>query len=218
MEAIIKEILDLEWAMMGRMEGTENNEEERPVFEAMRRAQFAAWPEEVAASYLRDLKAAEAEGRNLQSEKFMRMLKNIAPEEYAKQLSSLPGITAEKAEAVAGIWEMLKKQNQDFAEKYAVLGLSGRPLSADSETDIPSIETYQCSEMLTYSMETLKLFHDFVAAEMAAGRNLVEQIQKNTVASMGFQSLEEAETQIAMAALAEMGGESCSSCGCGPEC
>ena len=143
MEQTIRDILDLEWSMMGKMEGTENNEEERPVFDAMRCAQFDAWPEEVAESYLQDLKAAEAEGRNLQEQKFTRMLRIIAPEEYMKKLSSLETVPEEKAALVAGIWEQLKKLNQAFSDKYPVLGMSGRPLCADQETTIPSVETYQ---------------------------------------------------------------------------
>lgn len=216
MEDIIREILDLEWAMMGEMEGTENNEEERPVFDAMRRAQFDAWSEALAESYLHDLQAAEAEGRNLQSEKFTRMLKNIAPEEYEKQLPTLPEIADEKAAAVAELWQMFKKLNQAFADKFPVLGMSGRPLNAEQEKDVPSVETYQCCEMLTYSLKTLRLFKEFLEADIAAGGNLVEQIQKNTVASMGFKSLEDAEKELTWAALAEMGGEACSSCGVTP--
>ena len=216
MEEIIRSILDLEWAMMGRMENAGNSEEERPVFDAMRRAQFSAWPEEVAASYLADLRRAEADGRNLQDEKFTRMLKNIAPEEYGANLSRLPAVPAETETLVAEIWGMLKKLNEAFNEKYPVLGLSGRPLSAEDERDIPSIETYQCSELLTYSPQTLALFKAFLERDMAAGNNLVEQVQRNTVIPMGFASLEDAEKELALMALAEMGGQTCTSCGMEP--
>jgi len=215
-EQIVKEILALEWAMMGSMDSGENSEEERPVFEAMRRAQFDTWPEELAASYLADLKAAEAAGRNLQNEKFTRMLRYIAPEEYAQQLPTLPAVSAEKQAAVDEIWAMLRELNRAFSEKYPVLGMSGRPLNAEQETDIPSIETYQCSEMLTYSEETLGLFKAFLAADVAAGNNLVEKIQENTIRCMGFASLDDAEKQLAWQALQEMGGQACTSCGMTP--
>ena len=216
MEEIIREILDLEWNMMGQMEDAENDEAERPVFEAMRRAQFDAWSEAPAASYLQDLRSAQADGRNLQTAKFTRMLRNIAPEEYAKRTAEFEAVSEEKAALIAEIWEKMKKLNQEFAERYPVLGMSGRPLLAEQEADIPSVETYQCSELETYSMQTLRLFRDFLLADIDAGNNLVEQIQKNTVASMGYKTLGDAERELALAALAQMGGTECSSCGMVP--
>ena len=59
-------------------------------------------------------------------------------------------------------------------------------------------------------------FRDFLLADIEAGNNLVEQIQKNTVASMGYKTLGDAERELALAALAQMGGTECSSCGMVP--
>ena len=75
-----------------------------------------------------------------------------------RQLWILGGsrLAEEKAALIAEIWEMMKKLNQEFAERYPVLGMSGRPLLAEQEADIPSVETYQCSELETYSMQTLQ--------------------------------------------------------------
>ena len=216
MEQIVQEILDLEWDMMGRMEDNENREEERPLFESMRRAQFETWPEELMGSYLADLKAAQARGRNLQEEKFVRMLRNTEPEEYARLLPKLPAVPQEITDAVAEIWAMLEKLNRAFNEKYPVLGMSGRPLTADLESDIPSVETYQCSEMLTYSAETLRLFADFLRRDMENGGNLVERIQEKTIVQMGFKSLGDAEKELAWQAIQQMGGQQCSSCGIMP--
>ena len=53
-------------------------------FYAMRRCQFAAWNEEMRESYLEDLTCAEEDGFNLITEKYARMMKYTAPEEYAE--------------------------------------------------------------------------------------------------------------------------------------
>ena len=216
MEQIIKEILDLEWDMMGRMENNENREEERPLFESMRVAQFATWPESLLQSYLDDLRAAQETGRNLQEEKFVRMLKNTEPEEYERMKGKLPELSAEITDAVREIWALMEKLNREFAQKYPVLGMSGRPLTADLETDIPSIETYQCSEMMTYSLKTLGMFMDFLRSDTEEGGNLVERIQANTITQVGFKSLEDAERDLAWQAIQQMGGQQCSSCGMMP--
>lgn len=216
MENITREILDLEWEMLGSMEDSDNKEEERPVFELMRKAQFDAWPEDLKESYLEDLQQTKAAGQNLQQEKFTRMLEHIAPEEYEKKLAGLPAVPEERIAAVKRIWEMMKPLNQIFAEQYPVLGMSGRPLTKDSETDIPSIETYQCCEMLTYSLRTLDLLENFLKKDIEEGNNLVSKIQYNTVKGMGFRNLEEAEKELAWATLTEMGGQHCSNCGMEP--
>ena len=94
-----------------------------------------------------------------------------------------------------------------------MLGLSGRPLLAENETDVPSVETYQTAELLTYSVKTLRALSDFLAADTAAGNNMVLEIQKNTVAAMGFKSLEDAETQLTLEAFSQFEITGCSGCG-----
>lgn len=212
-ENIISEILDLEWRMMQQIEGLGRSEDEKPAFAAIRAAQFNAWPESLCECCLEDLKAAEAAGRNLQYEKFTRMLENIAPDEYAKALPLLPDPGDEIETLAAGIWATLRRLTEDFAQAYPVLGLSGRPLLAENETDVPSVETYQTAELLTYSVKTLRALSDFLAADTAAGNNMVLEIQKNTVAAMGFKSLEDAETQLTLEAFSQFEITGCSGCG-----
>lgn len=213
MKDLIAEVLELEWKMNCAIENSAASEEDRLLFSSMRKAQFDAWSEELVASYLEDLRAADSEGRNLQYEKFTRMLKNIAPGEYSQAAAALPEVDADMQALAADTWAILKKLTQEFIDRYPVIGLSGRPLNAADETEIPSVETYQVSEMLTYSQKTLRLFHDYVEQGAAAGRSIVLDVQKNTVLAMGFPSLDEAEKQIAFEALSRLGVSGCSSCG-----
>ena len=63
-------------------------------FSIMRRSQYETWPAELLESYLNDLLAAKAEGRNLITEKYGRMMESTAPAEYAKIRDALPALDA----------------------------------------------------------------------------------------------------------------------------
>ena len=72
--ALIDAILEKEWPMFHNVNGEERAscQNDYPVFEIMRRAQYDAWSPEALESYLADVTAAAAEGRNLAREKYIR--------------------------------------------------------------------------------------------------------------------------------------------------
>ena len=215
-DELIRRIIEKEWPMFHSVNGEKrvDCQEDRAVFEAMRRAQFTAWSFEAAEHYLHDLENAEKDGRNLAREKYIRMMKSTDPAAYEAFKTELPEISAEQEQLVREIWSRMLIQTERMRERYPAIALTGRPLLASEEADgWASIETYQCGELATYSVETLKALLEHLEALEKKGLDLAMMIQKNSIIAMGYRSMEEAEKKIAFQYIQEMGGGECSGCG-----
>jgi len=168
-------------------------QEDRPTFEGMRFAQFSAWPQECAVSYLDDLETAVQTGRNLVEEKYIHMMKYSQPVEYKALLHRviMPTVAAkELAERLCGI---LVEQARILSHRFPYVAGQGRPLYAKQDYRGTSIETYQLGELLTYSEGTLSKLLEYVEAYKKDGGSLARDITVNTVLFYGYESLEQAE-------------------------
>ena len=197
MSNTMDEILDIEWEMF---HGTRNEggmascQQDKPQFTVMRSSQFLGWDEVTLESYLDDLKAAEAEGRNLMTEKYAYMMESTAPINYMLIMDKLPEISPEKEALASELVALNVKWAEKFHLKYPNIASKGRPIykSADNEW-VTSVETYNRGEVLTYSDRTMKLLLDSYKAAEAEGRNLYEEVLFETVKQLGYTSLEDAE-------------------------
>ena len=215
-DALLDKIVEKEWAMFEAVNGADHVscQEDRPTFEAMRRAQFSAWSRAAAESYLRDLEAAEAQGRNLVREKYIRMMESTQPEGYEAFKGELPALSEAQEALVKELWGHFLAQTERMREKYPAVALGGRPLHANEERDgYASIETYQVGELKTYSEETLRALLSHMEALEEEGVDLAFQIQRNSVTCMGYETMEDAERAIAFQLIQQFGGGECTSCG-----
>ena len=156
---LLDQIAEKEWKMFRVVNGEDHVacQEDEGTFKAMRKAQFSAWSKEAAESYLQDLEEAEAQGRNLIREKYIRMMESTQPEGYKAFCGELPQLSAEQEALTAELWQHFKAQTERMRETYPALALGGRPLLASEETNgWASIETYQTGELKTYSERTLR--------------------------------------------------------------
>lgn len=219
-EQLIDAIIEKEWPMFHNVNGDEARvdcQEDDKTFGAMRRAQYSVWDADTLAGYLADISAAEAEGRNLAREKYIRMMEFSDADGYEHFKSELPAVSPEKAGLVGEIWALMLSQTERMNEKYPSLALAGRPLRADDDTNGTSIETYQTCELLTYSEKTLKSFLNNILELEAQGVEFVTEVQRNSVVCLGYSSLESAENEMAwkcLQALGAIGG--CENC-CSPD-
>ena len=216
LQEIIQKIIEKEWPMFHSVNGEDrvDCQEDRRVFEAMRRAQFVAWSPEAAASYLQDLESAEQSGRNLVREKYIRMMKSTDPRGYEAFRQELPALSEEQKQLIAAIWVELLEQTERLREQYPAVALGGRPLRASEETDgWASVETYQTGELATCSEATLRALLEHVNALKKEGKDLARLIQENSVTAMGYRSLEDAERDIAFRYIQDLGGGECTKCG-----
>ena len=191
------QLVALEWDMFQHTRnrgGRASCQDDYATFCKMRTAQFSAWSDEAAESYLADLTAAALQGRNPVAEKYLHMMKSTHPAEYEAQKHLLPPVSGEKAALAEEICAEMLAQTAALREVFPLVGASGRPLlrSADPEGFV-SLQTYQLGELLTYSEQTLRLLKAHLFALKAEGRSLAEEITARSVCACGFSSLQEAE-------------------------
>ncbi len=218
-QALIDAILEKEWPMFHNVNGEERADcqNDFPVFQIMRRAQYKAWSAEALEAYLADITAAEAEGRNLAREKYIRMMESTDPRLYETFRGELPEVSEEKRALCEAIWAKMLVQTERMRENYPILALGGRPLhTAEERTGWASIETYQKSELLTYSEATLRALLANIEALEAEGKDFVYMVQENTVLDQGWPTMAAAEKAMAEQILKEMnieiGGGGCCCC------
>ena len=194
-QELIDLITEKEWTMFHNVNGDTRTDcqEDRRTFEIMRRGQYEAWDEATLNCYYGDVCAAEAEGRNLAREKYIRMMKSTDPAGYEAFKGELPELSPKKAALVAELWEKYLAQTLAMRKLYPFLCAGGRPTTTEEEEDWASVETYQTSESMTYSEATLEALLAHCKAMEAKGESLVMAIQLNSVKGLGFETLQEAE-------------------------
>ena len=208
-QELIDAILEKEWKMFHNVNGDERTDcqDDQRTFEIMRRAQYDAWSEETVACFYNDICTAEAEGRNLSREKYIRMMKSTDPVGYEAFKGELPELSEHKQALVKELWEKYLEQTLRMRDQYPILALGGRPTYASEENGWASLETYQTCETMTYSEATLE----------AQGVDLAFEIQRNSVTGLGFKDMDEAESAMARQLLELMNrNNGCCRCGGDP--
>jgi hypothetical protein len=196
-EGLIEAIVTLEWQQFQQVQNEggradcQNNPE---TFWIMRKSQFLAWTKEALESYLDDIRTAEAEHRNLLTEKYARMMESTAPEQYEELKKWIPVHSEERIRMQEELIRMKIHWEEDFASEYPNLAGRGRLLYTSQDTPWEtSIETYARGEMGTYSDRTIELLKEMYDQMKANGENLAYQIMEYTVHFYGYESLEQAE-------------------------
>lgn len=127
----------------------------------MRGSQFLSWNVPLLESYENDLRAAQAEGRNLLAEKYGYMMMWTSPKEFKEVRDLLPQVTDEKKGRVLRIAAIHMDWQKEIAKKYPALSQKGRRITQDGSADT-AFETYLKGELLTYSEATLALYEAYL--------------------------------------------------------
>lgn len=195
---IIEKMIGIEYRMFDRVnEGgaRASCQDDKETFYAMRRCQFAAWNDTMRRSYLEDLLEAEEAGFNLVTEKYARMMKYTAPQEYKEMEALLRPVSTEKENLVKQIHDISMHWTRQLHSRYPHVALGGRSLEDDQASQFggTSISTYMLGELLTYSEKTLRAYLSWQQELLEKGENMDEKILEETVKLYGFASLTEAE-------------------------
>jgi len=195
MSLTVERIVDLEWSMLvqsAQLQGA-SVEGDKAIFSDMRSAQFSAWSEKAAESYLTDLNIAAADNRNLIIEKNIRALKYLAPEYYAEVENYLEPVSERKEALAIEISDMLIAEMEECYKKYPNVSTGQKLRSSEDTAEIMSFETHQKAEFLTYSEATLEALLEHVKELRAKGESLAEKILENTIRVYGFENLAAAD-------------------------
>jgi len=204
MDGMIKAVVAIEWALFDKVRncgGRAACQDDAATFSIMRSSQFQAWDRELLESYKEDLLYAQAQGRNPLCEKYAYMMERTSPAEYQQIKDALPVPSLEAQYLADIICAAHVEWQEDLAERYPCLTGRGRPIRKEADgPGVTSFETYLRGELLTYSVETLRLYAALVERNQKERVNLCEQVLQNTVRQYGYQDLEAAETRQAAGA------------------
>ena len=204
-EETIGTIVGIEWEMMDKVQncgGRAHCQDDWETFRLMRTSQMRAWNQPMLDSYLDDLRSAQTEGRNLLCEKYAYMMERTNPAEYAALRGFLPVPSLEKEWLADWICREHVRWQEELAAQYPVLASRGRDISRSADRQhAASFETYLRGALLTYSVETLRLYAAYVEKLQKAGRNMNRMILEDTIGRCGYPSLEAAEQRLSGAGL-----------------
>ena len=171
--ALIEDVVRREWDMMTAVvsDGRSLCQERPGTFRAMREMSHSVLSRDTLASYLGDLRNAEAEGRNLVTEKYARMEGLIPP---VSECPLIPRIVA-----IESAWM------KELCDAY--------PLTFHAAAG--TFARYESCELETYSDTTLTLLYRDVLAARETGRNLVRERYESLFEKLGQGTLAEVEAR-----------------------
>ena len=165
-------------------------------FEIMRKSQYLTWNREMLLQYLYDFDREFKLNHNLITEKYGRMMQSTDPKRYEEIKDNFPEVGPDKAAIIEEIVAMQVSWMEEFATKYPKLGRRARSIHSNEDFEYEtSYETYLRGEISTYSDKMLELYAKYIVSFAQSGKNVAEEIMKQSVRMYGYDSLEAAEAK-----------------------
>ena len=196
-EELAEEIAKMEFEAFDKVKnegGRAGCQDDWYTFRIMRVSQYLTWTKEMLLQYAMDFQGAYADGWNIITEKYGRMMESTAPEEYTRLEPDFPPVSQEKRSIVDEITGIQVAWMEEFQSRYPKLTANARVIHTSEDTPWDtSYETYLRGELLTYTDTMLVMYGRFVAQLMKEGKNLAEMVLKNTTILYGYEGLDAAE-------------------------
>ena len=197
---LVEKIVTLEWEQFDKVKnvgGRASCQDDWGTFSIMRKSQYLTWPAELLKSYYGDLQKAQEKGWNLITEKYARMMKSTAPQEYALLEKDLPVRSPERELIAEEIIKIQVAWMEEFAKQYPEMAINARSIHTyEDNTFNTSYETYLRGELGTYSEETFVLYGRFITSLLQQEKNLAYETMTNTAKLYGYASVEDAEEKL----------------------
>ncbi len=196
---VMGEIIIKEWNMFQKVNQMSSCSrascQENPAgFVVNRMAQFLTWSPEMLESYNRDLEQALADGRNLMTEKYARMMRDTDPATYAAFSDLLPNVDTVSVMLVERIVSICDIWQREFMDRYPKTARGSRPMSSSRDESVATgFRTYLRNELYTYSMNTLTLYEAWCEKLQREGQNMTIMNLEYVARMYGFSSLQEME-------------------------
>ena len=178
-DALIYEIVELEWSMLCLMkneQGQPLDQSEFDAFYTVRYSQHSAMNSDTIGLYKSDLNVASHTDRNLMAEKYA----------YMKDPGSF-AIDPELKPLIDEIVPLMMQSQESFAAKYPALAGAGRAF--DPAEDSVPMDVYITSELVTKSEPTLQM----ILRDIKLNPDYIKDIFQVFVGFFGQESLEKAE-------------------------
>lgn len=194
-DRLINRIISEEYSMFEKVQnigGRASCQDDFDTFYIMRFAQHSLFEMDTLQSYLNDVEAAQAAGRNLITEKYSWMMEETDPVYFTEKLKPyLPVISEQKRVMVDNMTTVFMNCYEPLKQWYPNLLASGR--SPYNSAGGASIRLYFSSELKTWSEATLQMACRDMVALLEAHKNPVRMIYEETVIFYGYLGLEAAD-------------------------
>ena len=197
----VENILKIEFEMMQTTQnigGRASCQDDWETFYIMRGSQYASWRDDMLEFWEKFIEDCRAEGRNMVTEKYAKMMRFTHPEYYKQNLEPfLPEAPAESFPLIDEIVKAMIKWELEFAKKYPKISGVGRPITSDQDKyGFTSLETYARGELETYPLTLLEMYANYVRELLTEGKSLAMINQGIMVKMYGYDSIEEAEASL----------------------
>lgn len=191
-EELLDRLVRFEYSLFSQVRnegGRASCQDNFPTFEVMRRAQYSVWSTETIRSWLGDLTAADAAGRNLSAEKYAWMMSSTAPAHFKMLSRLLPPVSEEQKDLTERLIAIHLSWAAECIARHPRFRSGGRLLYTSEDTLCEtSQETYLRGELYTYSLPTLRLLlKDYISA-LCKGRNLAAEVDDAMARACGYDS------------------------------
>ena len=191
-EDLLDQLVRFEYSLFSRVRnegGRASCQDNFPTFEIMRRAQYSVWSTETIRSWLGDLTAADASGRNLFAEKYAWMMSSTAPAGFKMLSNLLPPVSEEQKDLTEQIIAIHLPWAAECMVLHPRFRSGGRPLYTSEDTPcVTSQETYLRGELYTCSLSTLRLLLKDYGSALRTGRNLAAEVDDAMARACGYDS------------------------------
>ena len=190
---LISETVALEFEMLHRAQNCNpvlSSAYNELVFCNVRSSQLRAWTRPMLESYQQDIHHANEQERNLFCERYAYLMLQLDPEKYPGLQERVPKASIEKmwlvdwiCSARAAWWTDIGRQQRD-----------AKTLMWSIYKDAANLDGDAClrSELLTYSVETLRLYAAHIETMQKEQRSIDQLILDHTLTACGYASLNEA--------------------------
>lgn len=160
------------------------------VFQTIRGNQLKSWNYPMLESYRRDIGNALAERRNLYCERYAHLLVQLDPGKYQNLQDGLPKIVIEKRWLVD--WNCQARRS--WWEALGCMRVEVQMLMWSLYKNADKMDQEVClrSELMTYSVETLRLYAAYVEKLQKEGKNIDQIILAQILNGYGYSSLDDA--------------------------
>ncbi len=160
------------------------------VFQTIRGNQLKGWSYPMLESYRRDIDHALAECRNLYCERYAYLLMQLDPEKYQNLQDRLPKPVIEKRWLV----DWICQARSSWWEALGCMRAEAQTLmwSLYQNADNMAPEVCLRSELMTYSVETLRLYAAYVEKLQKENRDIDQVILEQLLNDYGYSSLKDA--------------------------
>ncbi len=175
-QKMVKKIIEIEWDMFSNLNnigGRADCQNNRAMFNLMRKSQYFAWNCDLINSYYNDLIKAKENNYNLLWIKYAFMEETVDPNHFKLIKDNLPILSLKMINLREAIVSVQLEMLEEYSKDNDISKMRTINTNSDKYNNA-SYETYLRGELSSYSENTLYLYASYLANLSKENKNIVE--------------------------------------------